>query len=134
MTIGERIRTLRKERNMTQEQLAQKIGVKRAVISKYENDCVCINVTNLEKISSVLGVTPSFLIGFDEKMLKPESFNNDELLEIKNSVWDLYKQNEKYKDSPEYKINYFFSQLNELGKDKAVERIEELTKIKDYTK
>lgn len=134
MTVGERIRTLRKERNITQEQLAQKIGVKRAVISKYENDCVSINITNLEKISSVLGVTPSFLIGYDEKMLKPEIFSNDELFEIKNSVWDLYKQNEKYKDSPEYKINYFFSQLNELGKDKAVERIEELTKIKDYTK
>lgn len=70
MTVGERIRTLRKERNITQEQLAQKIGVKRAVISKYENDCVSINITNLEKISSVLGVTPSFLIGYDEKNAK----------------------------------------------------------------
>lgn len=106
MSIGKQIRNLRKEKNITQEQLASKLGVKRAVISKYENESVNINVNTLEKISSILGVTPSYLIGYDDKIEK---------------------------SSPEYKLNYSFSQLNNIGKEKALERIDELTKIKEYT-
>lgn len=133
MKIGERIRKLRKEKNITQEQLASKLGVKRAVISKYENESVNINVNTLEKISSILGVTPSYLIGYDEKIGSPDIYSDDELKELKNIAWDLYKQSINEKNSPEYKLNYSFSQLNSIGKEKALERIDELTKIKEYT-
>ena len=133
MKIGERIRNLRKEKNITQEQLASKLGVKRAVISKYENESVNINVNTLEKISSILGVTPSYLIGYDDKIVSPDIYSDDELKKLKNISWDLYKQSINKKNSPEYKLNYSFSQLNSIGKEKALERIDELTKIKEYT-
>lgn len=50
--LGEMIRTVRLERNLTQEQLGELIGVQRAQISKLEN-----NVTNvtLETILKVFG-------------------------------------------------------------------------------
>ena len=40
MTLGEKIYKLRNERNMTQEQLAEKLGVTRQSISKWEGDLV----------------------------------------------------------------------------------------------
>lgn len=40
MTLGERIYRLRNDRNMTQEQLAEKLGVTRQSISKWEGDLV----------------------------------------------------------------------------------------------
>lgn len=38
MSIGERISTLRKERNLSQGQLAEAVGVTRQAVSKWEND------------------------------------------------------------------------------------------------
>lgn len=39
MTLGEKIYKLRTKRSMTQEQLAEKIGVSRQSVSKWETDC-----------------------------------------------------------------------------------------------
>lgn len=52
----EKIRALRKEKGLTQEELAQKIGVKRAVISKYESGSIEPSLTQLQKIADALGV------------------------------------------------------------------------------
>ena len=38
MTLGEKLYTLRAKRNMTQEQLAEKLQVSRQSISKWESD------------------------------------------------------------------------------------------------
>ena len=40
MTTGERIKMLRKEHNLTQEELGAKIGVQKAAIQKYEKGTV----------------------------------------------------------------------------------------------
>ena len=63
----ERIRALRKQKGLTQEELAKAIGVQRAVISKYETGIVDISVSQLEKIADVLGVTVDYLLGGETK-------------------------------------------------------------------
>lgn len=52
----EKIRQIRKEKEMTQQELAQKIGVKRAVISKYESGSIEPSLTQLQKIADALEV------------------------------------------------------------------------------
>lgn len=52
----EKIRQIRKEKEMTQEELARKIGVKRAVISKYESGSIEPSLTQLQKIADALEV------------------------------------------------------------------------------
>ena len=49
LTIGERLRDARKAMKMTQEDLAKKIGVKRAVISKYETGLISPSADTLQK-------------------------------------------------------------------------------------
>ena len=56
MGIGESIRRNRKEKGLTQSQLAEKMGVKTATISKYEKGIVVPPLKQLQKISEVLGV------------------------------------------------------------------------------
>lgn len=52
----EKIRQIRKEKEMTQEELARRIGVKRAVISKYESGSIEPSLTQLQKIADALEV------------------------------------------------------------------------------
>ena len=57
--IGENIRKYRKARGMSQEQLSFEVGVKRAVISKYENGFIAPSLAMIEKIAKALDVTIS---------------------------------------------------------------------------
>lgn len=67
MNTGERIKTLRKEHNLTQEELGAKIGVQKAAIQKYEKGTVRnIKRDSLIKLATVLETTPEYLLGWDE--------------------------------------------------------------------
>ena len=54
--IGKKIRILRKMRGLTQEQLAERLNVKRATISNYEIGRRSPHIKELEDISEALGV------------------------------------------------------------------------------
>lgn len=54
--IGRKIRILRRTRGLTQEQLAEKLNVKRATISNYEIGRRSPHIKELEDISEALGV------------------------------------------------------------------------------
>lgn len=54
--IWENIKMIRKNKNISQENLAQKIGVKRPYLSNIENWLVNLTVDTLEKISIALEV------------------------------------------------------------------------------
>lgn len=60
--LREEIKRLRKENNLTQEQLGEKIGVKRAHISKLENNAKNITIGTLMKVLDALGAQINFKI------------------------------------------------------------------------
>ena len=62
-TMGKRISDLRKQKGMTQEQLAQKVGVTAQAVSKWENDLSCPDISILPQLSEALGVTTDELLG-----------------------------------------------------------------------
>lgn len=63
MTIGERIYSLRKERGISQEELAGSIHVSRQAISKWEQDLVVPDTSNLLKLCAFFDVTMDDLTG-----------------------------------------------------------------------
>ena len=63
MTIGKRIAHLRKEKGMTQEDLATRMGVSPQAVSKWENDQTCPDISALPALSKLLGVTVDELLG-----------------------------------------------------------------------
>ena len=56
MTIGDRIRALRKEKGLTQKELAQKLGVSASMIGQYETSVRKPKFETVEKIADALGV------------------------------------------------------------------------------
>ena len=60
-TLGSRLRRRRRERGLTQEQLAIKAGTNQAVIQKIENG-KSLRPRKINEIAKVLGVNPAWLM------------------------------------------------------------------------
>lgn len=64
MNIGKKIKELRKQRGITQEQLAESIGVSFQAVSKWENNIALPDITLVPILASYFGVTTDELLGF----------------------------------------------------------------------
>lgn len=71
-TIGMRIRERRKELGFTQEELAEKLYIKKNTISYYENDLVDIKVSVLKEIAKVLNTTVAHLVDGEAEGIDPQ--------------------------------------------------------------
>lgn len=87
MKIGEQIKRLRKERNMTQEQLAEKIGISFQAVSKWENDISLPDVATLPIIARFFGVSMDTIFDYDAEK------NAEKALEIAKQTWTLRESN-----------------------------------------
>ena len=112
MTTGERIRQLRIEHQMTQEELGAKVGVQKAAIYKYENGLV-VNLKRsiLEKLALVLDTTPTYLMGMEDAEPAQAS-----LTKAQTSLLSV------------------FDKLNEEGQAKVIEYAEHLHRTGYYKK
>lgn len=74
-TMGNRIALLRRRQGMSQEALAEKLGVSSQAVSKWENDVSCPDISLLPELAKHLGVTVDHLLtGENEKVtLLPEN-------------------------------------------------------------
>lgn len=67
MTVGDRIRKVRLEQDITQQELADYIGVSKQAVYKYENNIVTnIPTDKIDAISRRLKVSPAYLMGWEE--------------------------------------------------------------------
>lgn len=147
MTLGERIKEARKEKGITQKELATLIKKGFSTVQKYEIDVIEPPVSVLQKIADVLEIPPSrLIIGVEGK--KISEMNSEELVAITETLDFLdtitnpsqTSQQVKEQDahiraaiSKRKKVLDAFDKLNSLGKEKAVERVEELAEITKYT-
>jgi transcriptional regulator with XRE-family HTH domain len=70
MNVGERIRQLRSERNLTQPQLAQAIGIEQSYLSKLENDKSVPSADIFQGVLKAFSIdVGSFLEGVDSKIV-----------------------------------------------------------------
>lgn len=67
MTSGERIKALRIQKNMSQEELGAKVGLKKAAINKYETGLV-VNYKRsvIASLAKALDCSPTYIMGFDD--------------------------------------------------------------------
>lgn len=72
-TMGQTIAQLRKENNMTQLELAEKMGVTDKAVSKWERDLSCPDVNSIPKLAQTLGVSVEELLQAKSKESKEET-------------------------------------------------------------
>jgi len=63
LPVGDTVRMLRDERNLSQDQLAQKIGVSRSTVATYESGNRFPSLDSLIALARVFGVTTDYLLG-----------------------------------------------------------------------
>ena len=61
-TINIRLKQLRKESRITQEQMAEYLGVDQSLITKLENGTRSLNVTLIDKICNLFGCSEAYLM------------------------------------------------------------------------
>lgn len=73
MYFGEKVRLLRSERNLTQPQLAQAIGIEQSYLSKLENDKSVPSADIFQAILKALSIdVATLLAGVDEKQIRSD--------------------------------------------------------------
>lgn len=72
MNIGNKIKELRKERGITQEQLAASIGISFQAVSKWENNIALPDITLAPKLAGYFGVSMDELFDFNLKQIEAD--------------------------------------------------------------
>ena len=126
MTMGERIRILRRQHRMTQEELGLKIGVGKTAIVKYEKGQVeNIPRSTIEKMSILFGVSPSYLMCFDDWDKNSEALSDEvKLIERIQAKWGTNMVS----------MMQHFSELNEEGQNTLITMGESFSLLEKYQK
>lgn len=102
MTLGKRILYYRKRMTMTQDQLAERMGVSPQAVSKWEHDLSCPDVTSLPRLAEIFGITTDELLGITSaqpQSAKTDIFDGDDEDEVTDSgqsVPSLWKTLRRY--------------------------------------
>ena len=131
MTTGEYIKKLRSGDNdykkvFTQEELGQQLNppVNRAAINKWETGRVKnIRKEYIEQLAEIFGIQPSELMCFESKY--DERLISEEAKTLE-SIQKLYGRKA-------VQLLQHFTELNETGKQKALDDIIDLTELPKYT-
>ena len=78
-TFGEMISYLRKEKNMTQNDLAEKMNVTDKAVSTWERNLSCPDVNSIPKLAEILGVSMEELLNAQTKQ---ENSKVDDIVNI----------------------------------------------------
>lgn len=110
---GKRIKAARKHANLTQKQLADKLGLATGTIQQYELGKREPSLDTIEQIASVLHISPFEIVtGGDGNTL----------------MWAMQITDKEHRE----RLLNAFDKLNLVGKAVASSRIEELTEIPRY--
>lgn len=92
LVIGENIRRLRRERDLTQEEVAAHLGISFQSISKWERGDGYPDITILPSLANYFGITVDELIGMEENA-KSEQYDEINRLWKENNLNDLHHDN-----------------------------------------
>lgn len=87
MNIGENIRMLRRKRGITQEQLAEAIGISFQAVSKWEKGITMPDITLVPVLAAYFEVTTDRLLSFDRREME------EDIMRIVNDAY-AYREND----------------------------------------
>lgn len=116
MKFNERLRAIRKEKGLTQAELAEKAGIAVNSVRLYEAGARLPKLDTIARMAVAMGLTANDLIAgqwgnFEGAFLSAEEFQQDDR---------------------EAQLIYHFRNLNDNGQSVAVERVQELAQIPAY--
>ena len=126
MEIGKRIKMLRNSVEMTQDELGEKLGVKKAAIQKYESGSIVnLKIETIKRLAEIFEVTPAYIMGWDKF---DEEINNDKL---KRQIRLAELLSDRF-DMEIVEVIFKSFELNEDGQHKLFSYMEDLTQLDKY--
>lgn len=95
-TLGKRIAAHRKRLGLTQDQLAEQLGITAQAVSKWENEQSCPDITMLPRLAQIFGTTTDALLGIEQNPLpvaEPvtlETDNEPEGIHLQKDNWEFH--------------------------------------------
>lgn len=87
MDLGKKIMTMRNEKNLSQEQSAEKLNVTRQTISNWENGKFYPDIDSLVNLSKFFNVSLDVLLSYDDKVLDYLKDSTDIVKSNKNILY-----------------------------------------------
>ena len=112
IAIANRIADTRKERGISQQQIAKKLGVTQPIISRYERGELRIHAELLVKIAKILKVTTDELLGLQPP--KNDGKKKDELdTPSKRRMWKKFQQVAKWPEKDQRAVIRLINSVSE---------------------
>ena len=90
-TLGNRISENRKRLGLTQDALAEKVGVTAQAVSKWENDQSCPDINTLPKLADIFGISTDALLGRQAQIVHTaEVVEEEDAEESRKSSWEFH--------------------------------------------
>ena len=137
MTIGDKIKQLRTEREWSQEQVAKMLGYKsRSTINKIELGINELTQSKIVAFANLFGVEPWQLLN-DEPLnmaeIKSQWERTDRERMIQAEV-KVYEDVQSMFGKSAFELLSIFNQLNKSGQEKALAQIQDMIEIAKYRK
>lgn len=125
MSIGRNIFKLRRQKKMTQVQLAEKLGVTEQSVSKWENDICAPDISQFPALARLFEVSIDRIFGYHFESYDKEV---ESIIEASNGIEDIYRSIEilseglgRYPNSDKLKLElaYTLSMVNRISEDEA---------------
>lgn len=99
MVIGNRLKELREQNRLRQDQVARLVGVERPTVSLWENDLRQPSYQTLVRLANLYGVTTDYLLGrTDDRLLDISGLTLREAAMIIQLVASMTAQNKKLEE------------------------------------
>ena len=95
MNFNNKIKRLRQEKNWSQDKLAQKIGVTRILIGKYERGQTVPSADTLQKLAEIFGVSIDYLLSDETKNLATVGIKDQSLLQYFEEIDQMNEEEKK---------------------------------------
>ena len=90
--MNERIKSLRKNYNLSQVELGKQLGVTKQCVSNWENDNILPSIDMLIKLAQFFNVTTDYILGLSNaKTIDVSNLSDEEIAHIKLLIRDLTK-------------------------------------------
>lgn len=132
MTVADKIKRLRKEKGMTQKQLAQKCGMSESALRQYEIGYRNPKIKTVRKIAEALGISIFQLTDGDYSYFTADELKND-FFDTATPLTEFNQQLLEKATAEESSLLTDYRCLNSEGRTEARKRVQELTEIPRYT-
>ena len=118
MTVAESLRRIRKQHKLTQQDIANVLGIDRTTYTLYENGVTSPSIENLAKLSSVYNATIGYIAG------KEQSNNYDKVSSESAFVSEGNVDPVAYLPKEEQKLLISFRVLSDEDKESLIKEIQ----------